>query len=187
MNALRVLLEYALPIAAALLLIAFFTGLPALKSCLLPGEEPVSSPLPRPGRRGRFPAWLPDLLLVLLIAGAYAVPAFTNLGDRDAPQTFVPMHGRTACLTLEADAVPSRLMLYTGIDAGSYEILYSEDGESWTAAYNFELCLRPQVARADTSALHAPPLRSDPLHLRHALAGGAHPAGRGRSAHPGQL
>ncbi len=138
MNALRVLLEYALPIAAALLLIAFFTGLPALKSCLLPGEEPVSSPLPRPGRRGRFPAWLPDLLLVLLIAGAYAVPAFTNLGDRDAPQTFVPMHGRTACLTLEADAVPSRLMLYTGIDAGSYEILYSEDGESWTAAYNFE-------------------------------------------------
>ncbi len=125
------LLEYSLPMAAALLLIAFFTGLPALKCCLLPGEETL-----RPARDRR--AWLPDALIVLLLSGAYAGAAFTNLGSLSAPQSFELMTGRTAQFQLPEGSEPARVLLYTGIATGSYELLYSQDGENYVSAASFE-------------------------------------------------
>ena len=126
------ILEYTLPIAAALLLIAFFTGLPYLKTCLLPGEEPPSPPGEK--RRG----WLPDLLIVSVITIAYSISAFTNLGDTVAPQSFANMTSKSALIELQSDAIPSRIMLYSGIASGSYDILYSEDGAAFYWAASFE-------------------------------------------------
>ena len=118
------LLDYSLPLAAALLLMAFFSGLPALKSCTLP----------RPSREkaGRL-----DVLLLLLITGAYALVTFCGLGDRTAPQSFTPMAGRTVELTLPEDAVPAELMLYCGVGIGDYTFQISTDGEAWEPLLDF--------------------------------------------------
>ncbi len=111
------LLNYAFPIAAALLLLAFFLGLPPLQSCKLPAPS---------GRRSN---WRLDLLLLALITGVYAGVAFRDLGNTTAPQSFVPMLGREAVITL--DQHPAELMLYTGVGMGGYRFEISEDGESY--------------------------------------------------------
>ena len=107
------ILDYAIPLAAALLLFLFYTGLPALHRCSLP-----SSSGERDGRQ--------DALCILLITGIYALTAFYDLGDRTAPQSFVPMEGQSAVIELEQH--PAELMLYTGVGMGGYRIEISEDG-----------------------------------------------------------
>ena len=126
------LIPYALPIAAALLLIAFFTGLPYLGTCRLPGETWGAEG--RKGRRG----WLPDAVIVLVITLAYSVTAFFHLGQTTGPETFVNMQGRSEVIRLESDSAPARLMLYSGIAPGSYYIEYSQDGEDYVYATSFE-------------------------------------------------
>ena len=131
----KYLIEYALPIAAALLLIAFFSGLPPLKTCRLPGEDWGRGP--DGGETGRR-AWLPDAAIVLLITLCYAVSAFWNLGDSAAPETFVNMAGRSAVIELDSYADPEKIMLYSGIAVGSYTVEYSPDGANYSFAAEFE-------------------------------------------------
>ena len=118
-------------VAAALLLILFFSALPPLHICVLPQDGPAGggAAARRMGRK--------DWIALLLILAAYAVPAFTNLGDRTAPVSFASMAGESAVLQLETDAVPARLMLYPGVGMGSYEIEYSEDGVQYTKVLDF--------------------------------------------------
>ena len=111
------IVDYALPMAAALLLISFYAGLPPLQSCALPSASP------RRGGRGL------DALLILLITGAYALVAFADLGDMRAPQSFAPMEGQNAVIALERR--PAALMLYTGVGQGAYRIELSGDGENY--------------------------------------------------------
>ena len=117
MSMVNSIVQYAIPMAAALLIMAFYLGLPALKSC----------PLPAPGMKKDN--WRLDALLMALITGIYALTAFHDLGDTTAPQSFVPMAGREAVFTLSEH--PAELMLYTGVGMGGYRFEISEDGENY--------------------------------------------------------
>ena len=113
-----VILDYAYPIAAALLLIAFYAGLPLLQNCKLPSASSER------GGRGH------DALLVLLITAVYALTAFYDLGDTAAPQSFVPMADNHATFILKER--PAELMLYTGVGQGAYRIEISGDGVNYS-------------------------------------------------------
>ena len=128
----KILAQYALPVAAALLLIAFFTGLPYLKVCLLPGEEPLPE---RPGAGGA--ARRRECLALALLTLVYAAAAFTNLGNTSSPETFESMGGKSALIHLEGPS-PSRILLYAGVSTGAYDIEYSEDGETFLPASAFQ-------------------------------------------------
>ncbi|MBR1456821.1 MAG: glycosyltransferase family 39 protein [Oscillospiraceae bacterium] len=123
------IIRYALPIAAALLLILFFSGLPALQCCALPDDAPAGRADRRVTRR--------DAAFMLLLTAVYAVPAFHALGDTAAPVSFAPMAGESAVLTLESDAVPARLMLYPGVGMGGYTIEYAADGADYVPVLDF--------------------------------------------------
>ncbi len=122
------LLPYALPVAAALLIVAFFSALPALKTCAPP----------RPSKRHSRRLTRLDWLLLDLLTLAYAAVAIWNLGNTDSPESFVQMEGREAVLTLPADAEPASLQLFCGVSTGSYEIEVSADGESCEPFGTFE-------------------------------------------------
>ena len=119
------LLTYALPIAAALLLIAFFSGLPLLSRCALP--EACER---RFDRR--------DALILALITLLYALVAFRNLGNTRSPESFVPMEGRSVVLTLPEGAEAETLQLFPGVGIGGYAIETSPDGEHFTELTRFE-------------------------------------------------
>ena len=119
------LLTYALPIAAALLLIAFFSGLPLLSRCALP--EACER---RFDRR--------DALILALITLLYALVAFWNLGNTRSPESFVPMEGRSVVLTLPEGAEAETLQLFPGVGIGGYAIETSPDGEHFTELTRFE-------------------------------------------------
>ncbi len=121
--------KYALPLSAALLLILFFTGLPALRSCRLPQDGPA-------GKQGRFAARDGALLLVLMIC--YAAAAFWHLGNTEGVRSFASMAGESAVFTLEEEAAPVRLMLFPGVGMGSYELEVSRDGEAYSPLVSFE-------------------------------------------------
>jgi len=119
------ILDYAFPIAAAMLLVAFYAGLPALQNCKLPSASPER------GGRGL------DALWILLLTCLYAAAAFHDLGDTEGPQSFVPMAGESAVFSLEER--PAEIMLYTGVGMGGYRIEVSENGtdyESLTEDFN---------------------------------------------------
>ena len=88
------LLPYALPIAAALLLIAFFSGLPALHRCALPRAE-----------ARRFTG--ADACVLGLIMLVYGAAAFYQLGNTASPETFTAMENRSVTLTLPEDGEPA--------------------------------------------------------------------------------
>ena len=120
------LLDFAMPVAAAILLIVFFSGLPLLSSCRLP----------RAPRRERFSR--ADALLIAGITAAYAFVAFWQLGNTDSPETFVEMAGQEYVLTLPEPAAPERLMLFAGVGSGGYTVQVSFDGEEYTTVHNYE-------------------------------------------------
>ena len=113
-------IQILLPALCFLLLTVFFLQLPDLRACALRPEDK------REYRPDRVDAGLMALLTLL-----YAALAFTHLGDRNAPQSFVDLEGRTAEITLALDGgEASRLMLYSGVGMGSYEIEYTTDGSN---------------------------------------------------------
>ena len=113
-------IQILLPGLCFLLLTAFFLQLPDLRSCRL-----------RPDDKNEYRLDRLDAGLMALITLLYALLAFTHLGDRDAPQSFVNLEGRTAEITLALDSgEASHLMLYTGVGMGSYEIEYTTDGSN---------------------------------------------------------
>lgn len=125
-------LEYALPLSAVLLLLLFFSALPNLKYCALPGDEKLlSSSGCKKERRS-------EAVFLLLICAVYAFAAFFKLGNTTAPQSFAAMEGRAAIFELNADSSLSKIMLYSGVGTGSYEIEYSENGSTYSPALSFE-------------------------------------------------
>ena len=109
------LVPFFLPSACFLLLTVFFLQLPPLGSCALSGGS---------RRLDRL-----DALLMAVLTLAYAVCAFTGLGNTASPETFTDMQEKTAELTLDLDGgTVTHLMLYTGVGIGSYDIRYTTDG-----------------------------------------------------------
>ena len=107
-----------LPALCFLLLTVFFSLLPDLRRCAL-----------RPEKTSEYRLDRVDAAIMALITLLYAALAFTHLGDRSAPQSFVDLEGKTAEITLDLNGgTASRLMLYTGVGIGSYEIEYTTDG-----------------------------------------------------------
>ena len=117
----------ALPTVCVGLIVLFFAGLPNLKHCALPGSKAAERRFCRA-----------DLAALLIICLVYGFLAFYGLGNRRSPESFVPMSGESAVLTLPEDALPSSIMLFSGVGSGNYEIEYSADGVSYTHAASFE-------------------------------------------------
>ena len=146
------LLAYALPIAAALLLFAFFALLPDLRRCELPCA-PVR----------RFTA--ADAVILGLLMLVYGAVAFYHLGNTRSPEGFVPMEGRSVTLTLPEEGDPEALWLFAGVGAGNYAVEASADGESFAPLTDFEQNYVAVLKWASVSLADAPrPLRA--LRLR---------------------
>ena len=136
------ILTYFLPILTALLLLIFFLQLPKLNTCALPGETPP------PTKKGRGLPPFPedrsralsrrDALPILAVTLLYALTAFFRLGSLTAPQSFVPMEGRSALVELPEGAAPSRILLYPGVGIGGYDIAYSLDGQEYFTVDSFK-------------------------------------------------
>ena len=117
---------YLLPIALTVLIVIFFAGLPALQVC--PPPKKLAD-----DRRGWRSHWF-----ILLLTLVYCVVAFANLGDTRAPQSFRQLDNEYADIELANPSPIGRVMLYTGIVQGSYTIQFSQDGETWIPAANYE-------------------------------------------------
>ena len=117
---------YLLPIALTVLIVIFFAGLPALQVC--PPPKKLAGE-----KRGWRSHWF-----ILLLTLAYCVVAFANLGDTRAPQSFRQLDNEYADIELAEPSPIGRVMLYTGIVQGSYTIQFSQDGETWIPAANYE-------------------------------------------------
>ena len=116
---------YYLPTACFLLLTVFFLKMPSLRSCSLSGG---------PRRADRR-----DALLMSVLTLAYAVCAFTGLGNTSSPETFTDMQERTAELTLDLEGgTVTSLSLFTGVGIGSYDIRYTTDGTDEYELASFE-------------------------------------------------
>lgn len=122
----NIVLKYTFPIAAALLLIAFYTGLPSIKSCRLSSY-------------GDRSFGFIDISLAAAATIIYAFVAFTNLGNTVSPQSFQYMGSSSAVFETESAEVPVKLVLYTGVGMGSYTAEYSDDGVNFD-----ELCVFTQ-------------------------------------------
>ncbi|MBQ9249443.1 MAG: glycosyltransferase family 39 protein [Oscillospiraceae bacterium] len=130
------IIKYALPIASALLLILFFSALPALHVCTLPLDAPKEKhALPGADRR-RFSRR--DWAALLLILAAYAAAAFWQLGDTSGPETFASMAGESAEIQLQGEEAPEKILLFPGVGMGGYTVEYSEDGEAYTQVMTFD-------------------------------------------------
>ena len=92
-------------------LLLFFSCLPNLNRCRLPGESKTREDSPKTGK-GR------EILTVLTVTLVYAIAAFWNLGNRSSPESFIPMTEHSVILQPNANAVPEKLMLFTGVGQG---------------------------------------------------------------------
>ncbi len=109
------------PVAAILLLVLFFIGMPSLRRC----------PLDRIPKSG-YEYGTRDFFALGLIVIVYAFVAFYNLGSTEAPQSFHRFSdGESLTVTLSGDESVSSVIYYTGIGTGSYTLQYSDDGESF--------------------------------------------------------
>ena len=117
--------SFAFAIICFAILLLFFSGLPNLKTCLLPH----SVCLTEPDHKNR--------LAVILITFLYAIVAFWHLGNTDSPQTFVPMEGHSVRLTLLESAELNQLVLFPGVGQGEYLIESSVDAEGWIPNTSF--------------------------------------------------
>ena len=121
----KLIADYSMPIAAALLLAVFFLSLPDLKTTPLPDGDKKRRVLTRA-----------DALIVALIALVYGAVAFYRLGDTKAPQSFENMENNYAVIELPDEDI-YHLSFYTGIGIGSYQIDYSPDGENFEYLTSF--------------------------------------------------
>ena len=116
-------------VICVLFLLLVFLSLPPLKNCRLPAFRSETYHL-------RFHPRL-DVLPILLITVFYSVAAFWNLGDRTAPQTFVPMDGKSATMRFSSPETAVRLAIYPGVGTGTYRIESSSDAEGWLPVGSF--------------------------------------------------
>lgn len=121
--AMEIITKYFFPILAAILLIIFYLGLPELRSCTLRTVDKKKT----------------DRLDAAVMAGVsllYAALAFWNLGDTQAPESFVNMEQRSVIVELGSQGT-SELMFYSGVGIGEYTVEYSADGENYIALTSF--------------------------------------------------
>lgn len=119
--------KYIMPLMAALIICAFYMGLPLLKSCRLNDGE-----TDRKMRKG-------DLVPLLAICLIYSLFAFTNLGSTVAPRDFWQTEGEDfIILELKENADIDSVACYSGINVGSYNIELSPDGENYHLALVIE-------------------------------------------------
>ncbi len=104
------LIEYALPLAFLLFLLVFLFALPDLRHCKTAEFGLRKSKKANP---------LPILALTL----AYALVAFTDLGNRESPETFQDMQLGSVLVELPQEQPLSKLMIFPGVGIGEYEIL----------------------------------------------------------------
>ena len=117
-------LSYVFPILLALAILLFFLLLPPLWSCRLPEKKSGTD------RRER--------LFIALLTAVYALVAFWNLGNTRAPQTPQDLSGEPAVIELTEPAIPGRILLYSGLGMGGYDIQISADGENWVQIADFD-------------------------------------------------
>lgn len=86
----------------------------------------------------RHPMERRDFFVMLVLVAVYAVTAFVNLGSAAAPQSFYTFTEENDQVIIDlGDAQKiSRIMYYTGLYPGSYELSYSVNGSNWKTLRN---------------------------------------------------
>lgn len=119
-------LTYVFPILILLFIGLFFFGCPSPASAVI-----ENTPKSAFGRR--------DAIALGIITAIYAVTAFIGLGDTDAPQSFHDFHsGESVTVDLGEVRSIDGIMLYSGLNTGSYRIELSDDGNNFSDAGSFE-------------------------------------------------
>ena len=78
-----------------------------------------------------------DALPLILLVVIYAMTAFFQLGDTTAPQSSVDFSSsKTVTVTLSQPIRLNKLMYYTGLGTGSYNVEASADGETWSTLWS---------------------------------------------------
>ena len=108
-------------------LAVFYTGLPRLRSCSI--KEAISN-------SGTSSKIIPRIIVILTIP-VYFLLAFHNLGNRNSPETFVPMEGQTVLLDFGTNRDLSKFVLFPGVGTGEYLIEYSENADGWFSGSDF--------------------------------------------------
>ena len=136
--ALGTALQQSIPLLCALVVLAgiilFFArcclvSLPrkgSLEWVALQERRPFSLTLPcHPMARG-------DVLPLVLLTAAYAATAFFRLGAFTAPQSALDFgENQTVTVTLSQTVYLTKLMYFSNLGAGSYNLEVSADGETW--------------------------------------------------------
>ena len=117
-------LSYVFPILLALAILVFYMLLPPLWSCRLPKKKGGTD------RRER--------LFIVALTAVYALVAFWKLGNTASPQTPQDMTAEPAIVELVEPAIPGRILLYSGLGMGGYDIQISADGENWIQIADFD-------------------------------------------------
>ena len=119
-------LTYAFPILILLFIGLFFFGCPSPASAVLEV-------------RGKSSFRRADAVALSIITLVYAAVAFTGLGDTDAPQSFHEFRsGESVIIDLGQVRDIDSIMIYSGLNTGSYRIEASDDGEGWFDMCSFE-------------------------------------------------
>ena len=119
-------LTYVFPILILLFIGLFFFGCPSPASAVIENA-------PKSAFRRR------DAIALGIITALYTVTAFIGLGDTDAPQSFHDFHsGESVTVDLGEVRSIDSIMLYSGLNAGSYRLELSDDGNSFSDAGSFE-------------------------------------------------
>ncbi len=80
-----------------------------------------------------------DTLIMAVVTVAYAVLAFSNLGDINAPQTSFDFNERTGAVAdLGEVRTVSEMLYYKGLGTGEIELISSMDGSDWERVTVFD-------------------------------------------------
>ena len=117
---------------------ALFLAWTALDICrplgrLYPLPRPRKRPAARPEKGYKLNLRRLDVLLMAAVTAVYAVAAFVNLGDTQAPQT--EWVSTTPGEEVTFDLGQERTFIFTyygGICSTDFDISFSNDGETWT-------------------------------------------------------
>ena len=117
---------------------ALFLAWTALDICrplgrLYPLPRPRKRPAARPEKGYKLNLRRLDVLLMAAVTAVYAVAAFVNLGDTQAPQT--EWVSTTPGEEVTFDLGQERTFIFTyygGICSTDFDISFSSDGETWT-------------------------------------------------------
>ncbi len=119
-------LTYVFPILILLFIGLFFLGCPSPASAALEVRT-----------KGAFRRQ--DAAALSIITLAYAAAAFAGLGDTDAPQSFHEFQsGESAVIDLGQVRDIDSIMIYSGLNTGSYRIEASDNGKDWFDLASFE-------------------------------------------------